>query len=108
MIAHTTRARRTMTLCLANVAKLANLALVAAALLAAPLAAPLAAQQAPFDRTRPPALAETPVTNCLGVDFTSAPTKRKPITVARGSMPATASGSNRDSQSILLPLINAP
>jgi hypothetical protein len=33
-----------------------------------------------------PALAATPVTNCLGVDFTSAPTKRKPITVARGSV----------------------
>ena len=33
-----------------------------------------------------PALAATPVTNCLGVDFTSAPTKRKPITVAHGSV----------------------
>jgi hypothetical protein len=33
-----------------------------------------------------PVLSATPFTNCLGVDFTSAPTVRKPITVARGSV----------------------
>ena len=33
-----------------------------------------------------PVLIATPFTNCLGVDFTSAPTKRKPITVARGNV----------------------
>ncbi len=54
MIAHTTRARRATSFSLANIASLALLA-------ATPLAAtPLAAQQAPFDRSRPPALTETP------------------------------------------------